>query len=224
LYWAGRAALQQRAHDRAIRHFNTLADVYTNSPLMAETRFSQGDLFAELGDFSGAILAFNDIVRNHPSSPLVLRAQGRIGDCQFSLGAERPERYAEAVASFLAVLTHPQVSPELALQTEYKLGRVYERLGRREEALTHYLNVVYGWIARSTDGNAPGDLWFVRAAFSAAEMREAAGAGDEAVTIYQRVVGSGLPAAADARIRIDRIAAERQKNDAGVPRAAGAGT
>ena len=179
-----------------------------------DTRFAQGDALTEIGDFAGAILAFDEIVRNHAGHPLVVRALGRMGDCQFTLGVERPDRYQEAVASFRAALSHPNITRDLAIQIEYKLALAYERLGLSAEALTHYLGVVYAWLAGRDDDVPLDEVWFVRSAFSAAALREHAGVWDEAVAIYQRVVDSGITAAADATIRIDRIRQQRQKNSA----------
>ena len=214
LYWSGRSAAEQKAYRRAIDVYTQLARQYTNSPLIPEARFAQGDALTEIGDFAGAILAFQEIVNQYPASPLVARALGRIGDCQFTLGSDRPDRYQDAIAAFRAAMTHPAASRNLALQSEYKLARANERVGRLEDALTHYLNVVYGWLAARTEGVPADEIWFVRAAFSAAELKESQLAWDDAITIYQRVIDSGVTAGADARIRIERIASQRQRGPA----------
>lgn len=213
LYWAGRCAFEQKAFPRAIDHYGQLIRLYTNSPMIPEARFAQGDSLTEIGDFAGAILAYDEIIKSYPSSPLVVRALGRIGDCQFTLGSDRFERYQEAVAAYRAALAHPLMSPDLALQTEYKLAAAYERVGRTDEAVTHYLNVLYGWVSGDGAVGAPVDeVWFVRSAFGAAALKEAAQAWDDAARIYQRIIDSGVTAAADAQLRLDRLAA-RQKAD-----------
>jgi outer membrane protein assembly factor BamD (BamD/ComL family) len=206
LYWAGRSAFEQKAFARAIDHYGQLIRLYTNSPMIPEARFAQGDSLTEIGDFAGAILAFDEIIRKFPAHPLVVRALGRIGDCQFTLGADRADRYNEAAASYRAALTHPQIAPDLALQVEYKLARTYERLGRNDDAVTHYLNVVYQWMARRAEAEVPPEeIWFVRAAFSAAALREAGGAAADAAKIYRRVIDAGVAAAPDAALRLERL-------------------
>ena len=209
LFWAGRAAAAQTEFRRAISSFNELIRVYTNSPLVPEARFAQGDALSELGEFSGAILAFEDIVRNHPASPLVDRARGRRGDCQFTLGADRPERYQEALTSYRAILDSAQASPSLKLQAEFKTGRCYEKLGRRTEAFEYYMNVVYGWLGLRDRGLFAEPVWFARAAFAAAALKEADQQWAEALRIYERVQAAGIPAGADAAKRIERIRNER---------------
>lgn len=212
MYWAGRSAVEQKAYRRAIDYFTQLTRLYTNSVLIPEARFAQGDALAEIGDFAGAILAFEEIIKVYPGSPLVVRALGRIGDCQFTLGADRPERYQDAIASLRAVLSHPLVTKDLALQAEYKLALAFEKLGRTEEAVSHYLNVVYDWLAGREDGIPVEEVWFVRSAFSAAKLKESVLAWADAITIYNRVIDAGITAGKDAQIRIDRIVNQRQKN------------
>ena len=212
LYWAGRAAMQQKAYLRALEnYFNPLVKLYPESPFIPETRFSQGDALSLLNDAGGAIRAFNEMVERFPNHDLAVHALGRIGDCQFDLGAQRPDRYLESIESFRTLLAHPRVTPELAVQAECKLARAFEKVGRPDEAMTHYLNVVYQWMAARGQGVMLDELWFVRAAFSGAALKESAGAWDDAIRIYERVVESGIPAAADAKIRIDRAVNQRQK-------------
>jgi TolA-binding protein len=206
LYWAGRSAFEQKAFRRAIDYFGQLIRLYTNSPLIPDSRFAQGDSLTEIGDFAGAILAYDEIIKKYPASPLYVRALGRIGDCQFTLGSDRLDRYQEAVASYRAALAHPQIAPALAVQAEYKLARTYERIGRTNEAVTHYLNVVYAWLAGRGEGIPMDEVWFVRAAFSAAALKEAASAWEDAAKIYQRVIDSGITAGGDATLRLERIA------------------
>jgi len=210
LYWAGRAALEQKKFRRALdEYLAPFIRLYPAHPLVPEVRFSQGDALTELGDFTGAMLAFEQITTRFPDHPLAIRALGRIGDCQFTIGTG--ESYANAVETFRGMLVHPKITKDLALQAEYKLARAYERLSRNDEAATHYLNVVYAWLAAREEGLPLDEIWFVRSAFSAAGIKEATGDLDGAVAIYTRVAFSGTGAAGDAKIRIDRIRNQRQK-------------
>lgn len=212
LYWAGRAAMQQNANNRALeQYFNVLIKRYPASPLVPETRFSQGDALMLMNDPSGAILAFNEIILHYPDHALAVPALGRIGDCQFDLGAQRPDRYLEAIETYNSALIRAGITPELAIQIECKLARANEKIGRIDEAMAHYVNVVYAWMAAREQGAVVDDIWFVRAALNGAALKEASGAWDEAIRIYERVVASGIPAAADAKIRIDRAIIQREK-------------
>ncbi|HMP77709.1 MAG TPA: tetratricopeptide repeat protein [Kiritimatiellia bacterium] len=209
LYWAGRAAVAQGEYRRALGVFNELTRTYTNSPLVPDARFAQGDALAELGEYAGALLAFDDIVRRFPSHALADRARGRQGDCQFMLGADRPERYQEAIASYRTVLDGPATPMALRLQASFKIGRCFERLGRGADAFRYYLDTVYGWLAERAEGRFVEPVWFVRAAFAGAALKEAERQWDEAIRMYERVVEAGLPAGADAEKRIQKIHGDR---------------
>ena len=59
----------------------------------------------------------------------------------------------------------------------------------------------------------PGSaLWFTRAAFTAAEIFESRKKWDDAIRIYERVVESEVAAAAEARLRIERLRKQRWAN------------
>jgi tetratricopeptide (TPR) repeat protein len=125
------------------------------------------------------------------------------------LGAERPERYQEAIASYRALLDNPAAPLSLRLQAEFKIGRCYERLDRTADAFRYYVNTVYGWLAARDRGQFAEPVWFVRAAFGAAALKEAEQQWDEAIRIYERVIAAGLPAGADAEKQIQKIQGRR---------------
>jgi len=208
LYWAGRAAASQKEYLRAIDHYNALSTRYANSGLLAQTRFAQGDALSELGRFSNAILAFEEVVRKFPDSYLVDRAWGRMGDCQFTLGSDDPARYDKALACYRTILESGRASVELRMQAEYKMGRCYEKMNELEKAFERYMNVVYRYFVEWEKGVPVGGVWFTRAAFSAGAMKEAAEDWRQAVNIYRRVVEAGVPAAPDAQKRIQKIQLE----------------
>lgn len=208
LYWAGRAAARVKEYLRAIDHFNQLSSDYPKSDLLPRARFAQGDVLSELGRFDGAILAFEEIIEKQPGTYLAGLARGRKGDCQFTLGAEDPARYEDAMASYQTVLDDSGSGRAMRQQALYKTGRCLEKLGRREEALQKYLDVVYGFFEEGESGSGGEPLWFTRAAFGAATLLEQDRQWSKAVQIYQRVVASGVPAEAEARKKIKRIRLE----------------
>ncbi len=209
LFWAGRSASLQKEYLRALDHYNRLAREYPGSARVPETRFMQGDTLSELGQFAGAILMFDEIILQHPDSGLLERAWGRKGDCQFALGNEDPRRYEEAVKSYRVALDSPAASLELRLQAEYKSGRCREKMGQASPALESYMNVVYKYLAEQERGATGSSVWFTRAAFGAASLLEAAGRGEEAMSLYQRVVEADVPAAPEAQQRVEKMRAER---------------
>ena len=210
MYWAGQSAYRQKEYLRAIEHFNRLTKQYPESPLLPDTRFAQGDASTQLGHFDVAILAFEEIIKHYPDTELANEARGRIGDCQFMLGGEERDRYKEALYAFRAVLEHPDSSAELKMQAEYKMGRCQEKLGNRDAAFERYMSVVYSYFLEREKGAPVRWLWFTRAAFNAASIKENENAWNEAIGIYDRVIDAGVPAALDARKRRDKLLKEHE--------------
>jgi len=208
LIWAGRSAMMQKEYLKAVDLFSRLAKTYPSSPRLAEARFLQGDSLSELGEFSRAIVVFDDLLAKYPSSTLVSAAWGRRGDCQFTLGATDPKRYDEAVASYRSVAHSPGTTFDLGLQAEFKIGRCFDKQGRRGDALEqYYAKVVVAYLAvRNPDPAAA--VWFTKAAFAVADILELEKNWKRAVAVLERVVDARVPAGGDARKRIEQIRAE----------------
>lgn len=215
LYWAGRAAAEQQEFRRAVETYNRLIRDFPDSDLVAEARYAQGDALSEFGEFAGAILAYDEAARAFPNRPLAVRALLRKADCQFALGADKPERYLEAAATYRLVLDREEADTAARSQAEVKLGRTLEKLGRTSEALDTYLNLVYRWLALTEQGETLSDIWFVRAAFHAASLKEAAADTDGALALYRRVADAGVSASEEARRRIEALEAPPREPGAG---------
>jgi len=209
LYWAGRSAAAQANFVKAIEHYSAVAKQFPDSDILPQTRFAQGDALSELGEFARAILAFEEIIKNYPDSYLVNSAWGRKGDCQFSLAAaNEPGRYSEAIRSYQAVLDRPSAPASLKLQAEYKIGRCMEKTDQADKAFAHYMNVVYTFLGENIERSPDSVLWFTRAAFGAAAIKEKSKAWKEAVQVYGRVVEAQVPAKEEAARRIENIRKE----------------
>ena len=205
LYWAGRSAAAQSDYVKAIERYSEVAKTYPESDMMPQMRFAQGDALTELGEFARAILAFDEIIKNYPESQVVNAAWGRKGDCQFSLASDNPARYAEAINSYQAILDRPSAPVSLKLQTEYKIGRCLEKTNIFDKAFSRYMNVVYTFINEGVERSPYSVMWFTRAAFGAAAIKEKQKAWVDAVQVYERVVEANVPAKDEAQKRIDKI-------------------
>jgi tetratricopeptide (TPR) repeat protein len=176
-------------------------------------RVLQGDALSELGEFSRAIVVFDDLIAKYPNSPLVSAAWGRKGDCQFTLGASDDKRYGEAVRSYRSVEKSPGVTFDLELQAEYKIGRCLDKMGRKTEAFEqYYTRVVVRYLEQAEipphEVSVAAAVWYTKAVFAVADILEADRNWRRAVKVLERVVESRVPAARDAQERIDRIRAE----------------
>lgn len=204
LYWAGRAATARRAYLAANEHYNALMAGFPDHPRLPQTLLAQGDVLSELGQFPAAILAFNEVIVRFPQHPEAMMAWGRKGDCQYTLGQEDPGRYEEALLSYRTLQEFASAPADLRLQAGYKIGGCLEKMGRATAALDRYMEVVYSYL-QEEEPSAEATVWFTRAAFSAAALQERAGQWKKAAGIYRRVVESGVPAATEARDRMERI-------------------
>lgn len=207
LFWAGRAATARQAHLAANEHYNALMAGYPESPRIAETLLAQGDVLSELGQFAAAILAFNEVIVKFPQRPEAMIAWGRKGDCQYTLGQENSARYEEALLSYRTLLDFAGAPVDLRLQAGYKIGRCLEKMGRSAAALDRYMEGVYSFL-QEVQPPVEATVWFTRAAFGAAALQERTGNWKQAFGIYGRVADSGVPAATEARDRMERIRKE----------------
>lgn len=204
LFWAGRAAMRQNEFRRAKDYFALFIRSYPSSAKLPEARFYQGESLCELGEYAGAILIFDEIIQQFPNSDLVLSALLRKGDSQFALGAEDPRRYEEALRTYQRIMPEPQEVTLALLQAEYKIGRCLEKMGRTADAFDYYMKVVYAYFKHS-DLQPRANIWFTRAAFNAAAIKEKEKSWRKAAAIYQRVVDAQVAASQDAQERIHQL-------------------
>lgn len=207
LFWAGRAALRQNEFRRANNHFALLIKEYPASPKRPEARYYQAAALCELGEFTAAILIFDDLIKQFPDHELNETAWFRKGDCQFTLGTEDPKRYDEAISSYQTILDRPAVTLKARMQAEYKIGRCLEKAGRIPNAFEHYMNGVYLY-CKTADHLPEESVWFTRAAFQAAALKEAEKSWRKAAAIYQRIVDADVPSSTEAQACINRLHTE----------------
>lgn len=209
LFWAAQSAIKQKEYLRAIEHLGRLIENYPDHKKIDEARFAQGDALSALGKFSEAILVFEAIVKKRQGGGegeyFVMRAWGRMGDCNFTLGSDKPERYNRAIACYDRILTKPGSAAALKLQSEFKIGRCLEKLDQSDQAFERYMNVVYEHLKERKRGETGAALWFTKAAFGAAQIAETREKWRQAINIYQRVLDADVAAAAEAQKRIRRI-------------------
>jgi TolA-binding protein len=202
---AGRAAFARQGWSEARAHFTNLVnDVNCPSNLVAEALFALGDtLIAEEGDparparkFEDAQIAFSKIPLLYPSSELVPRAWGRVGDCFLQMASQDPKYYDNALEAYQKVLA-PELNADVDArsQAEMGLGLVLERqaqtrkppdhLSLLKAALDHYLNVVHGKNLR--DGEALSPVWLKEAGLAAARLAEELRQWPAALNVYQEL-------------------------------------
>jgi TolA-binding protein len=203
---AGRCAFARQVYKDADTYFTELINVLPNdsSELIAEAWLRLGDTIAEGSQldpakpydsrFGSALVAFGRITQQYPSNHWATLAWGRIGDCNFQLAAQDPERYASATNAYLKVIESPLADVSARNQAEFGIGMVLERQAQakgKEEglplqklALEHYYKILFS--------ENPDPYWLKEAGFAAARLAEDQKEWETAINIYNRI-GSLLP-------------------------------
>ena len=123
--------------------------------------------------FEYAIISFGRVT-NFPNR-LVPLAMGRIADCHFQLAAQDTNRYELATNQYWQVILSPLADAATRSQAEVGLGQALEKMAmvrtnRTEllnQALTHYLNVVYAKRSKEEDQDP---YWLGQAAQTAGTL------------------------------------------------------
>lgn len=206
---AGRSAAKQKEYLNSIEYFSQLVTRYPSWSGLAKARYEQGDATTELGEYAKAILIFEEIINKHGGSDLVEMAWFRKADCEFALGTSDTNRYESAMASYRLVAEKSMAPPDLKLQAQYKIGACLQKMQRHEEAVEQlYSKVMIPYLDDPTQilREYPAcEVWFTRAAFDIVERRETQKKWQDAIRILKRIVDAGVPAADEAKKRIDKI-------------------
>ena len=207
-YLAGRSLLASQKGEEALPPLEASLEMNPESPLAPEVLFYLGDALTELDRFDEAIVRFQQLLREYPTSYLAPAAQGRIGDCQYTLGEENAERYEEALHTYRQVMEASGTPLDLRLQATYKTGRALASLERRGEAQELFLKAVAGFRENYTELPASSRIWFVRSVTDAAQYYESQERYRDAIRVYRELATTDVEGAAEALRRIEDLRRE----------------
>lgn len=226
---AGRAAVARQSYRSARDHFDW---IITNGPLhvasspipvhiVAEAYLFRGDTFTlettagetnALARFGEAINAFSKVAEHWPSNEFAPLAYGRIGECHLQLATQDPKRYDLAADAFRKAIDSA-ANASVRSQAEFELGVVrqkqavlrpeQERPALYDQALDHYLRVLYGQNLRPNE--SPDPYWVKRAGLAAAELAESQKKFEVATGIYRRLLTEIPPLRARLERKIDEL-------------------
>jgi len=99
-----------------------------------------------------------------------------------------------AASTALALIASPAADSADRNEAGYIRGKSLEQLGREEDALQAYLDVLYAKQASPTSGPVqPEYLWFARSGAEAARLQEKRGDFRGALSIYRILENAGGP-------------------------------
>lgn len=213
LAWAARAAYADGDFSLAIVTATRLVERYPASPARFAALLVQGEALIELARFGEAVLVLEQVsVDEGSDAGDRMRARLLMADALFAMGADNPARYTAALKAYRAIRFGGALEPSLRLSVSFKIARTLEKLKRYDEATDEYYSQV---VVAYRDGRLGGERYdddaraaFSRAAFRLAEDFESRGRDAQAVGVLRLVVESDVPAAEEARKRMERISAK----------------
>ena len=129
------------------------------------------------------------------------------GQCLFALGSQDPGNYTQALAAFDAILKSKDGTIADRNEAAVRLAKCLDKLGRTDEALGKYLDVVYGHLA-GDDANSPQPpefSWQIEAGSQAGRILESLKDCRGAIEVYKSIEQIGGPHAQDFHDLINKL-------------------
>ena len=210
LLWAARAALAESDFNLAIQLSTRLAERYPDSPHRAGALLVQGEALVELARFDEAVLVFERVsLAREVGAGDRVRAQILKADALYAMGADNAARYTAALEAYRAVRFGGALSASGQLVVSFKIARTLDKLKRLDEAIDQYYSQV---VVVYRSGRLRGERFsdearavFSRAAFRLVDEYEGRGQDAQALHVLDLVAASDVPAAEEAKRRIEKI-------------------
>ena len=192
LYYAGLSALALGNPEEAVKLFRSLSET---SPLRLDARLAEIDACRAANDYAGGLQIANSLLGNKtPDQRTWVEITKRRLACEFALGGNDRASLERAVSTATSLLASPAADAADKNEAGFVRGKSLEQLGREEDALQAYLDVLYAKQKSATDGSTqPEYLWFARAGAEAARIQEKRGDFRGALAIYRILENAGGP-------------------------------
>ncbi len=205
LFLAGQSAMKTINPDavgRALELFDQV--VKRDGPLKLYARQQQAIVQSGLRNEAEAVKLYDIILATQPPPEPELRhaALCAKGNSLAILGRTEPKQIEAALVVYDEVAAS-DAPPAWRNQALYKKAAALESLGRSEDALMAYYDV----LGRSTAQDREW-LWYYKAGFEAARVFEAAKDWKSAIGIYEKMAALEGPRAAEARMRVKQLRLE----------------
>lgn len=204
---------QDSNYVEANRLIEDLVSRYPNSDLVFYARLKQGDIWRKLNRFALAEQVYDHLVKHYPQHADVLAARMSLADCHSAQAVSDPSRIDRALDIYEGLLARPDASPDLRIEAGFKLGSAHIRRGEIRRAIdVWWRDVVSGFLANPSDVSrigANGRYWMGRVLRDLGAQLEQQGRNDEARRAWTLVLDSGLPGAAFAKARLERMRLEQ---------------
>jgi TolA-binding protein len=203
LFLAGQAArksLNSASVDRAVALFE---EVYKQGgALKFQARLEEALTMRQARQEKEAIALVDDLLAQNPPPDIRIQALDAKGEAQFTLAANDLKLYEEAAKTFDTLISSEEIPVEWKQRALYQKGKCLEKLGKTDEALTSYYDVL------AAEGNARDQLWYFRAGFDAAQILEERRSWSSAAAIYEKLANTRGARSGEAKDRLTRLRLE----------------
>jgi len=184
-YYAGQAAF---AHQDYAAARTLLEKIPDSSPLKPDARLWEGRVYQQQLNFDQAGTYYDAVLATEKTGPRFVEASLLKGQCLFALGAQDPANYGLALAAFDQILKSKEGTIADRNEAAVSGAKCLEKMGRTDDALALYLDVLYGRVAGddSSSPTPPEFSWQSKAASEAGLIRESRKDWRGAIEIYRR--------------------------------------
>lgn len=200
-FFAGRAAF---AHQDYTAARTLLEKVPDNSPLKPDARLWEGRVCQQQNLFDQAAAFYDAVLTTEKSGPRFVDASLLKGQCLF---AQNPPNYAGSLAAFDQVLKGKDGTVADRNEAAVRGAKCLEKMGRVDEAMGRYLDVLYGKVA-GDDASVPAPpefSWQIKAGWEAGRIRETQRDWRGAIEIYKRLEQIGGAHAQDFHDLVNKL-------------------
>jgi len=207
LFLAGKSAMQlinAGAVDRAFGFFERV--IKRNGKLKLYARQEQAILQHNLGHETEAVALYDVILSADPPADPELRQAALCakGDSLRAMGASDSAKLQEAIGVFDHLANLSDALPQWRNQALYKKAKTLEQLGRNDEALDTYYDV----LQRTATHGDREYFWYYKAGFDAAHVFEEQEQWKPAIGIYEKMAKLNGPRTPEAQARVRRLRLE----------------
>jgi tetratricopeptide (TPR) repeat protein len=209
-YYAGKAAF---AHQDYAAARTLLEKVPDTSIFKPDARLWEGRVYQQqisgdgtMANFSQAETFYDAVLATEKTGARFVQASLLKGHCLFALGTQDPANYGLALAAFDQIVDSKEGTLAERNEADVSAGKCLEKMGRTDEAMARYLDVLYGRIAvDSAAPPAPADFWQFEAASQAGSIRESQKDWRGAIEVYRRAEQIGGAHAQDFHDLVNKL-------------------
>ena len=205
-FFAGRAAFAHQDYAAARALFEKVPD---GSPFKPDARLWEGRVYQQQQppDFNQAATFYNAVLSTEKTGPRFVQANLLKGQCLFALGPQDPGNYTAALAAFDDIIKNKEGTIADRNEADVRAAKCLEKLGRNDEAMARYLDVLYGRLAGDDSASPvpPEFYWQIEAGWQAGGIREKQKDWRGAIEIYKRLEQIGGAHAQDFHNLVNKL-------------------